>query len=405
MKKHFTTQKMSPTKIVLSFVFLLCFTMPLSAGMFTMKNVQLGKYVNNYSVSWKLLPIKNGVNDYEVFIQESAGGGYYYIKCPVNNKYVTVDATNTLVASVTTPGNNEKFLWVAQGAYWAIKSYKNNKYVSANTISPNYPLQATKTTVTNWEKFTLTAVVDFWKALTAFGSQHPNMIKFHSQSAYPYIWPGNTITKVNADINTGGRHYLYWVIPDFRFDENGLPGYDRNDEEVVSDWAYWTCRETIQVYNSSNSPGAPDMLWWVPNILRTKQYGNPDIVEYTARRATTVYKLDAACNNSIILGYNNYGGKRHAAVMRDYTNTNSAINPGWRWVVDIELTSDAAPTGNGEYWTLDLGPAVGVFDPEFGMIEYGHPGCLEIYNNYQNKDGHVNWQNVWYTNYPMPCDR
>jgi hypothetical protein len=266
-------------------------------------------------------------------------------------------------------------------------------------------MQATKSTITDWEQFNKTGVVDLYQALIAFGQQHPNMIKLSNEEAsYPYIWPGNAIEHVSADIVTG-VHYWYWVDPNFAYDPKGLPGYDRNETEMVGDWEYWSCRETIPYYNSVNTPGAPNMLWWVSNILRTKRYASPNIVESTDRRFTTAYKLTNGCGTSYI-GTNNYGGRRSIGVLRNYANTNSAISMGSRWVVDIQLTDDSAPGGNGETWTLDLGPAVGTFAPEFGIVQYSHvPTWTIVYSNLQDKDGNANWQSIWYDNYPMPCNR
>ena len=418
MKKHFTTQKMSPTKIIFSFVFLLCFTMPVLAAsgmMFTLFNVHLGKYVHNYyEGSWKLLPTYTGVGDYETFYKVDSGdGSYVYFKCAMSGKYITLDAQNNLVATVTTPGNNEKFLWVASGSHWAIKAKKNGLYVSANSYGSNWPLQATKSTITDWEQFNELAVVDMWKALRAFGVRHPNMIKISSHHNYPYIWPGNVYSQACADWNTGA-HYWYWVVPDFSYDPLGLPGYDRNEIVMVGQWKYFGCRSTLPCYNVLNG-GRSELTRWIPTILRTKCYCSPNLDEFTVQQETVTYHCASGCALRDDGGRPLLGGRRRPAAMRNYSNSNSSINMGWRWVVDLELTTRSSPNGNGEFWTVDLGPAAGVFDPEFGILEYGQGAWRGqtndiIYSNVQNKDyqdptsGAYPWRQYWYTNYPMTCN-
>lgn len=401
------------TRWLLVITVLLCSAAMASAQLtISMYNVQLGKYIHNwYEGSYLLLANKTGVGSADIFVQEAAPAHpYYYLKCTVNNKYITVDASNNLVASVTTPGNNEKFQWFDQGGgLWAMKSVKNGLYVTANSWGPNYQLQATKSSVTNWEKFATNGIVDLWVAFNAFATLHPNYLKLSNDvTTYPYTWPGCMHPngfRGATDLSQRGFNYWYWVICDYRYSQQGMPGYDKNLLEWVGDWETISCDATEPYFNPDRTgdPNAPPMWYWWSAIMRTHRYANPAVDELTGLRAVNFYIMH---NDGSMVFQNtaNYGGRRHIGVLRNYSNPYSAINMGNRWVVDIECCESAYPNGTGEIWTIDLGPAVGTFAPEFGFVEYQNSGGHAVFSNIQSKDAHAYYQNMWYTNFPLPVD-
>lgn len=365
-----------------------------------------GQFVHKQTTGDTLQANKTGVGSWGMFDQQLVSGSNWALKCTGNNMYLHVYPDGLVKAdSATCTGTDTQFQFVSTGDGWGgIKCVANQCYMS--TYYGN--LYAWRPTIaSDYEKFQTEYRVDVWSALNGFAWAHPNCVKITSDfTTYPYTGPGwghPSGMRCSTELCQNGANWWYWITSDYRYSQQGIPGYDKNQLEWEGDWEMWSISRTEPYFNPDRTgdPNAPTMCQWTPMIPRTIRYFDPNVDQLTARRNEGIYLLHN--NGSLVYqATGNWGGRRHAAVVRNYSNSCSAINMGNRWVVDIELTDQYSPNGSGEVWTLDLGPAPGAFAPEFGFLEYRNQYGSAVFNNVQNKDADVNWQNMWYTNFPIP---
>jgi hypothetical protein len=307
------------------------------------------RYVRAQLDSLDLIAGREGISTWETFEKFDLGGGLFAFKSNANNKFVSVQGDSDILMPVASAiGPWEQFTLVStDDGYVGIRSMKNGKFVTAEAAGA-LSLRANRDFIGVWERFVLDRRVDIWMAATAFARFFP------------------TTQKV---ITSGGGHLSYreylsgtdlWATL-----LEGYPGqcwpncgnraepvWDHYGLQMLGPWEVFTIWSTTPEFN-------PGSTW---NIPRSVRYLNPFIGEESPHAVGSWNQINLDCTQTQTVAQADEWGWHSPAYMVDLGHT-----MGSRWVIDLHYKNTQ------EYWTLDLGPAPGVFAPLYGFVGYANP--------------------------------
>lgn len=348
---------MSPLLTCLSLLYFATFVT--AAPLVKIKCLGNNKFVTVTSST--LYANKTGVGSYGVFYKEDLGSNVFALKCPSTGTYVTVGAGSTYVLTVgsaTTPGTNEKFTQVLSSGNWAMLAMRNSKYVTGNTTGNK--LQATKTTIGNYERYVFTEVVDMYLAMNAWQTNYSTKYKLADTS----VWPNyNTNKQMYIHDEQQFSSGAFWIYEEFRNRDLSAPDpvWNYYGVRMIGNWEVVCCYKTV--------PLSAAGLRWAEGIPRCYRYLEPAYVGNTSSQTVNWWNIGANCVETSAGSGSEYG-KQKAAQALDLSNPISQENMGSRWTVDIGYKDDL------EYWTVDIGPydanqpTTVIINPKYGIVRY-----------------------------------
>ena len=215
----------------------------------------------------------------------------------------------------------------------------------ATVIAPQLPFVEP-----NWN-----GTIDVNQVVGAFADRHPHEAK--KQTFYAFTGPGSTVTfndSYKCERRANGVDYIsVWVGSD-------------NSSGAVYDWigtdgTQVGFKGTVPTY-----PGLPATMWrsmipFSPLFITTAYAGT------TMSAAWDTYTGPNNADNFTLTAHNS--ARPTDTINFDFKNFGGSI--GSRWI----MTSTSVPGSANEtqeVMTYDLGPAPGIWDPEFSVVAYRH---------------------------------
>ena len=321
----------------------------------------------------KIVATQRGIGSRELFYVADAGDGQVALQNCTTGFYLRVlaNAPRRVEASAEDAADRAtRFIETdLGGGFYAFKSVSSGRYLRVAGKADGFVWRADGgvNAERDDEKFLVDPCqVDVWKALTAFATHFPNKVKVKSSENPP------AQMRLTAEMLQSGTHYWYQVIEDHRFDKIGHPVYDRNVLKNLGGWECWVITGTLPQFQSGAN--------WVEGIPRTRRYCDATVQQDSPHQQVHWRDIALDCSEKQVAVGDEWG-RRYIGEMKDLSvgRGNSQIDMGKRWVLRVSY-KDAQ-----ESWIIDLGPQIGVFDPQYGTVAYVNgDGVFLWFNNVQN---------------------
>ena len=286
-----------------------------------------------------------------LFLLEKVSATAFYLKSAATGAYIYVDQTSRFVrADGTVADEFAEFESVERGDYALnIQSKRVGCYLTAD-LTNGGGIIANRNVPSGWEAFKLLPVLDMSATFSAFADLHPSQSKNRTLNS-----------------NTGTAYYNNKAV----FERRVASGANQiivtevgHDDVKIYDW-YWLEDDRVGLHGTFPIYATGDVHVTDPMVPYSARYLTPDTVGQKINGEFNYLQGNQKNANFVTKGTGNLPNLISAIGIRDLGG-----NIRKRWVVTVSTDLDALPTSIGESFSFDLGPADGVFAPEFGLVGY-----------------------------------